>query len=132
MSVTSRLLNTPSSSLSSSSTIRRLSSLPPASSSSPRCRLPSNFTPQSLLRFHRITKAPSRLFARVLPSFQATTIGMGDAPGAGMDAVQRRLMFEDECVSHPQPSSFSVAVFTSRIAQFIRRFFFFLFFSYSS
>uniref|UniRef100_A0A2P2JQW7 isopentenyl-diphosphate Delta-isomerase n=1 Tax=Rhizophora mucronata TaxID=61149 RepID=A0A2P2JQW7_RHIMU len=98
MSVTSRLLNTPSSSLSSSSTIRRLSSLPPASSSSPRCRLPSNFTPQSLLRFHRITKAPSRLFARVLPSFQATTIGMGDAPGAGMDAVQRRLMFEDECI----------------------------------
>nr|POE45816.1 isopentenyl-diphosphate delta-isomerase i [Quercus suber] len=35
----------------------------------------------------------SRLTARVFSSFQ---VAMGVAPDAGMDAVQRRLMFEDE------------------------------------
>ena len=35
----------------------------------------------------------SRLTARTFSSFQ---VAMGDAPDAGMDAVQRRLMFEDE------------------------------------
>ena len=35
----------------------------------------------------------SRLTARV---FSSSQVAMGDAPDAGMDAVQRRLMFEDE------------------------------------
>ncbi|KAK7833468.1 isopentenyl-diphosphate Delta-isomerase I [Quercus suber] len=37
----------------------------------------------------------SRLTARV---FSSSQVAMGDAPDAGMDAVQRRLMFEDECI----------------------------------
>ena len=35
----------------------------------------------------------SRITVRVFSSFQ---VAMGDDPNAGMDAVQRRLMFEDE------------------------------------
>nr|AMJ39469.1 isopentenyl diphosphate isomerase [Bixa orellana] len=37
--------------------------------------------------------------ARAVLSFRTqSTSAMGDAPDAGMDAVQRRLMFEDECI----------------------------------
>ncbi|XP_004302163.1 PREDICTED: isopentenyl-diphosphate Delta-isomerase I [Fragaria vesca subsp. vesca] len=39
---------------------------------------------------------PSLLPARSSPSLRIST--MADAPDAGMDAVQRRLMFEDECI----------------------------------
>ncbi|MBA0681002.1 hypothetical protein Goari_012666 [Gossypium aridum] len=44
----------------------------------------------------------SLVSSRVSPSFRtqasAATSTMGDAPDVGMDAVQRRLMFEDECI----------------------------------
>ncbi|KAB2019036.1 hypothetical protein ES319_D08G271500v1 [Gossypium barbadense] len=44
----------------------------------------------------------SLVSSRVSPSFRtqasAATATMGDAPEVGMDAVQRRLMFEDECI----------------------------------
>ena len=46
-------------------------------------------SPAFALRLPRL----SPLTARVFSTFQ---VSMGDAPDAGMDAVQRRLMFEDE------------------------------------
>ncbi|KAK9292215.1 hypothetical protein L1049_020177 [Liquidambar formosana] len=36
--------------------------------------------------------------ASLSSSSSTATTAMGDAPDAGMDAVQRRLMFEDECI----------------------------------
>lgn len=42
------------------------------------------------------SKAFSPLSARVSQSPYSSKTAMGDAPDAGMDAVQRRLMFEDE------------------------------------
>jgi hypothetical protein len=58
-------------------------------------RLTSAFVPRPLLGLRPISKAVSPLTARVLSTFN---VAMGDAPDAGMDAVQRRLMFEDEYV----------------------------------
>ncbi|EEF47402.1 isopentenyl-diphosphate delta isomerase, putative [Ricinus communis] len=103
MSLTSRLLNTPATTRLSSS----LSSSSSSSSPSPspkRYFLHSNITPPSLLRFPLILKLSSSPFSRVFSSSRSTTASissnstMGDAPDAGMDAVQRRLMFEDECI----------------------------------
>ncbi|XP_062144166.1 isopentenyl-diphosphate Delta-isomerase I [Alnus glutinosa] len=58
-------------------------------------RLTSAFVPRPLLGLRPISKTVSPLTARVLSTFN---VAMGDAPDAGMDAVQRRLMFEDECI----------------------------------
>ncbi|CAK7340142.1 unnamed protein product [Dovyalis caffra] len=92
MSLTSRVLYTPT-------TIKLSPYLLPSSSAlSPRKShfLSSNSTTPSFRRFTHITKSPSPLFARVFSS--STKTAMGDSPDAGMDAVQRRLMFEDECI----------------------------------
>jgi len=100
MSLTSRILFTPP------TTIKLSPSIPPPSAFCPlkTPSLSSNSPHPSLLRFTHITKSPSSLFARVFSSFNPTATTspptMGDAPDAGMDAVQRRLMFEDESVSH--------------------------------
>ncbi|KAJ7973635.1 Isopentenyl-diphosphate isomerase [Quillaja saponaria] len=89
MYVTSKLLNTPT-----TSTRLLLSSL---SSSNPKSK--SNILSASLL-----LRSPSSsitfhsLIARVSFSSQISKTAMGDAPDSGMDAVQRRLMFEDECI----------------------------------
>nr|ALD84325.1 isopentenyl-diphosphate delta-isomerase [Morus alba]AOV62780.1 isopentenyl-diphosphate delta-isomerase [Morus alba] len=56
----------------------------------------SHFAHNSSLRFSLSPKTFSPLTARV--SLSSKTAAMGDAPDAGMDAVQRRLMFEDECI----------------------------------
>ncbi|GLT55061.1 hypothetical protein SLA2020_282140 [Shorea laevis] len=58
-------------------------------------RLTSAFAPRPLLRLRPISNSVSPLSARVLSTLN---VAMGDAPDAGMDAVQRRLMFEDECI----------------------------------
>ncbi|KAE8711564.1 Isopentenyl-diphosphate Delta-isomerase II [Hibiscus syriacus] len=63
------------------------------SSPTPRLYLPSSF-PHPPLRFPHLRVSPSFRFQA---SAAAAAI-MGDAPDAGMDAVQRRLMFEDECI----------------------------------
>ncbi|KAJ9169267.1 hypothetical protein P3X46_017474 [Hevea brasiliensis] len=95
MSLASRLLNTPT-------TTRLSSNLP--SSASPRYShfLSSHFAPPSLLRFPLALKpSSSSSFSRVFsspPPATTSTSTMGDAPDTGMDAVQRRLMFEDECI----------------------------------
>ncbi|KAE8668603.1 Isopentenyl-diphosphate Delta-isomerase II [Hibiscus syriacus] len=64
------------------------------SSPSPRLCLPSSFAP----RFPHSSFHP----LRVSPSFHnqasSATATMGNAHDASMDAVQRRLMFEDECI----------------------------------
>ncbi|KAG6738578.1 hypothetical protein D5086_033319 [Populus alba] len=98
MSLTSRILFTPP------TTIKASPCLPPPSAFCP-LKTPSlyfNSPHPSFLRFTHITKSPSSLFARVFSSFNPTATTnpptMGDAPDAGMDAVQRRLMFEDECI----------------------------------
>ncbi|CAL1385326.1 unnamed protein product [Linum trigynum] len=80
-------------------TIRLSSSLPFSSSSSSVPRNSRSF-PSPTLTF-RSTRSP--ILGRVLSSstsasHAAATAPMGDAPDAGMDAVQRRLMFEDECI----------------------------------
>ncbi|CAK9325919.1 unnamed protein product [Citrullus colocynthis] len=41
---------------------------------------------------------PRPLFARVSRCSLSTNTAMGSAPDAAMDAVQRRLMFDDECI----------------------------------
>ncbi|XP_059437357.1 isopentenyl-diphosphate Delta-isomerase I [Corylus avellana] len=85
MSVTPHLLKTTATRLSCSlaltSKSRRLSS--------------SAFAPRTLLRLWPSSNSVSPLTARVLSTLN---VAMGDAPDAGMDAVQRRLMFEDECI----------------------------------
>ncbi|KAB5512355.1 hypothetical protein DKX38_029383 [Salix brachista] len=94
MSLTSRILFTPP-------TIKLSPSLPPSSPFSPlrTPSLPSNSINPSFLRF-------ARVFSSSKPTATPTTT-MGDAPDAGMDAVQRRLMFDDESVSHlSSPLSF--------------------------
>ncbi|KAJ6762442.1 ISOPENTENYL-DIPHOSPHATE DELTA-ISOMERASE [Salix koriyanagi] len=85
MSLTSRFLFTPP-------TIKLSPSLPPSSAFSPLITpsLPSNPINPSFLRF-------ARVFSSSKPTATPTTT-MGDAPDAGMDAVQRRLMFDDECI----------------------------------
>ncbi|KAK8535579.1 hypothetical protein V6N13_082064 [Hibiscus sabdariffa] len=85
--------------LNTSSTLFQLSRSLSSSLASPRPRLclPSSFALPPR-RFLHSSLPP----LRVSPSFptqaSAATITMGDAPDAGMDAVQRRLMFEDECI----------------------------------
>ncbi|KAL5567037.1 hypothetical protein UlMin_030201 [Ulmus minor] len=81
MSLTSHLLNTSA----------RLF-LAPRSHLSPSPLFASGSHLRSSILFF---KARPSLSARVSLSSKAT---MGDAPDAGMDAVQRRLMFEDECI----------------------------------
>jgi hypothetical protein len=58
-------------------------------------RLSSSFAPRTLLKLRPFSNLVSPLTSRVLSTFN---VAMGDAPEAGMDAVQRRLMFEDEYV----------------------------------
>ncbi|OAY32274.1 isopentenyl-diphosphate Delta-isomerase I [Manihot esculenta] len=92
MPLGTRLLNTPTSATKFSS-----STLPSSSASH---YLSSHFALPSLLRFPLNIKHSSSLF-RVFSSSQPATTStstMGDAPDAGMDDVQRRLMFEDECI----------------------------------
>lgn len=92
MPLATRLLNTPNSATKFSS-----STLPSSSASH---YLSSHFALPSLLRFPLNIKHSSSLF-RVFSSSQPATTStstMGDAPDAGMDDVQRRLMFEDESV----------------------------------
>ncbi|KAK8568859.1 hypothetical protein V6N13_106740 [Hibiscus sabdariffa] len=84
----SLLLNT-SSALSFS---RSLASSFSFSSPAPRLCLSSLRSPHSSLPLSRVS--PS-LRSQASAAAAAT---MGDAPDAGMDAVQRRLMFEDECI----------------------------------
>lgn len=86
-------------------TTRLSSSLP--SSASPH--FPSiHFASPSLLRSPlslttSSTSSFSRLFASSPPATPITST-MGDVPDADMDAVQRRLMFDDESVSYFSPS----------------------------
>lgn len=58
----------------------------------------------------------SRLL-RSPPRFPCLPLGatMGDAPDSGMDAVQKRLMFEDECVF----SSLSLSLILILMASFV-------------
>ncbi|XP_040999407.1 isopentenyl-diphosphate Delta-isomerase I-like isoform X1 [Juglans microcarpa x Juglans regia] len=63
-------------------------------SSSPKFHLFSSAFASRLLP-HPPTLSSSLIFPRVLSTFN---FAMGDAPDAGMDAVQRRLMFDDECI----------------------------------
>ncbi|KAL0551972.1 hypothetical protein IC582_011065 [Cucumis melo] len=42
--------------------------------------------------------SPRPIFSRVSRSSLSTKTAMGSAPDAAMDAVQRRLMFDDECI----------------------------------
>uniref|UniRef100_A0A224XFG6 isopentenyl-diphosphate Delta-isomerase n=1 Tax=Hypericum tomentosum TaxID=1137039 RepID=A0A224XFG6_9ROSI len=81
MSVASRFLNTPT-------------SLAVTTTNTPRAlaRKPIQFLP---LPNFNIPKLPLRSSPRVFSSSQATTSMAADA---GMDAVQRRLMFDDECI----------------------------------
>ncbi|XP_048324532.1 isopentenyl-diphosphate Delta-isomerase I [Ziziphus jujuba] len=69
----------------------------------PRLHLPSpSYTSLRrclyLTHFSYNTNSFSHLSVRVSHSSYASKIAMGDNPDAGMDAVQRRLMFEDECI----------------------------------
>ncbi|XP_062114423.1 isopentenyl-diphosphate Delta-isomerase II-like [Humulus lupulus] len=59
----------------------------------------SSFARNPFLRIpSSIPKPISPLIARVYLSSKASNPTMGDSVDAGMDAVQRRLMFEDECI----------------------------------
>ncbi|XP_062084136.1 isopentenyl-diphosphate Delta-isomerase I, partial [Humulus lupulus] len=58
----------------------------------------SSFARNPFLRIPSIPKPLSPLIARVSLSSKASNSTMGDSADAGMDAVQRRLMFEDECI----------------------------------
>nr|AEV89962.1 isopentenyl-diphosphate isomerase [Humulus lupulus] len=58
----------------------------------------SSFARNPFLRIPSIPKSLSPLIARVSLSSKASNSTMGDSADAGMDAVQRRLMFEDECI----------------------------------
>ncbi|CAN1187036.1 Isopentenyl-diphosphate Delta-isomerase II [Linum perenne] len=62
-----------------------------SSSSSP------SFHTRSLLLRSQHPRFPTTVFSSSSSRSSATT-AMGDTPDAGMDAVQRRLMFEDECI----------------------------------
>ncbi|KAK8660269.1 hypothetical protein V6N13_051201 [Hibiscus sabdariffa] len=64
------------------------------SSPRPRLCLPPSFA----RRFPHSSLPPLRVYPSFRTQASAATITMGDAPDAGMDAVQRRLMFEDECI----------------------------------
>lgn len=100
MSLTSHLLNT------SAKLSLAPKSLIFSSSSS------SHFAPNPFLRIPGIPRAFSPLTtARVSLSSNAAKTTMGDTPDAGMDAVQRRLMFEDECVSSFLKIPFKVLFF---------------------
>ncbi|XP_062092469.1 protein BLISTER-like [Humulus lupulus] len=60
----------------------------------------SSFACNPFLRIpSSIPKPLSPLIARVSLSSKASNPTMGDSANARMDAVQRRLMFEDECIS---------------------------------
>ncbi|XP_038890682.1 isopentenyl-diphosphate Delta-isomerase I-like [Benincasa hispida] len=61
-------------------------SLSPSISFSSKCRFSSSVFP------------PRPRFSRVSRCFFSTKTAMGSAPDAAMDAVQRRLMFDDECI----------------------------------
>ncbi|KAG6645327.1 isopentenyl-diphosphate Delta-isomerase I-like [Carya illinoinensis] len=63
-------------------------------SSSPKFRLFSSAFASRLLT-HPPRLSSSLIVPRVLST---SNIAMGNAPDAGMDAVQRRLMFDDECI----------------------------------
>ncbi|KAJ9176119.1 hypothetical protein P3X46_011464 [Hevea brasiliensis] len=95
MSVTTRLLN-------AHAATRLSSSLP--SSASPRYShfLSTQFASPSLIQFPLTLKPSSTSsFSRVFsssPSAITATSTMGEAPDVGMDAVQKRLMFDDECI----------------------------------
>ncbi|PON64724.1 Isopentenyl-diphosphate delta-isomerase, type [Parasponia andersonii] len=85
MSLTSHLLNTSA----------KLSLVPKSHLFS----FSSHFAPHSFRRIPVISRAFSTLTTRVSLSSQDSKSAMGgEAPDAGMDAVQRRLMFEDECI----------------------------------
>uniref|UniRef100_A0A224XH16 isopentenyl-diphosphate Delta-isomerase n=1 Tax=Hypericum androsaemum TaxID=140968 RepID=A0A224XH16_HYPAN len=87
MSVASRFLNTPT-------------SLAVTSTTTPRAvtRKPIQFLPLPNLRIPKLPLS-SRSSPRVFSSSQATTSSSPSmAADAGMDAVQRRLMFDDECI----------------------------------
>ncbi|KAJ8747908.1 hypothetical protein K2173_012798 [Erythroxylum novogranatense] len=89
MSLTSRLLYTPT-------TSRTICNSSSASSLLPTLSF-SGFGSASSLSLRPISRAHS-LLSRASSSFRTSTTDMGDAPDAGMDAVQRRLMFDDECI----------------------------------
>lgn len=84
MSVTSGLLKSTASMLSIS-----------IASSPKSLLLSSAFVPRLRLRLPPISRTVSPFAVRALST---SPLAMGDAPDAGMDAVQRRLMFEDECI----------------------------------
>lgn len=84
---------------------------------SPRLHLPPpsySSLPRSLFLTHFFFSSNpfSRLSLRVSHSSYSSKRAMGDTPDAGMDAVQRRLMFEDECVPiFPYPFVCSTSFF---------------------
>ncbi|KAF5726339.1 isopentenyl-diphosphate Delta-isomerase I [Tripterygium wilfordii] len=61
---------------------------------------PNHFSSPPLARspLHLNSSSPPSASSLLSVRAATTSLAMGDAPDAGMDAVQRRLMFDDECI----------------------------------